>query len=437
VVVLGPERAPLGIFGVDDLLQRVASGGDLDAPMSACMRPIAASVAPEELAGEAALAMARAGREEVLVVDGGRLVGVVSERQLFDLQRVGVGEIGAAIRVASAIPALARAAQDVQVLAYNLMAQGVAAAQLTRLVSTLDDRITERIVELEVARAGISDLSFCWIAFGSEGRLEQTLWTDQDNGIVFDPGPGGDAEAIRARLLPVAQRINAALADCGFPLCKGKVMAGNPECCLSADEWSHRFTRWIERPGPEELLKASIFFDLRPVWGRRELVERLQERLLRLAPTSGRFLGLLAQSALARTAPIGFFRDFVVDAGGDHPGTLDLKLRGITLFVDAARVLAIGNGITAPGTGRRLHQAGERLRISQSDVDGWVEAFHFVQVLRLRHQHELVRGGKKPHNRIDPHALNPLDRRFFLESLRQATRLQKRVATEYGVGAGM
>lgn len=433
VVVLGPERALLGVFGVDDLLDRVVGGGGLDVPISACMRQPAATIAPEELAGEAALVMARAGRGEVLVVDAGRLAGVLSERQLVDLQRIGVGEIGAAIRSARDVKALAEAAQDVQLLAYDLVNHGVAAAQLTRLVSTLNDRITERLVEMEASRAGVADVAFCWVALGSEGRLEQTLWTDQDNGIAFDPA-GADPEEVRGRLLPFAERVNAALAECGFPRCKGNVMAGNPECCLAVDEWSRRFARWLDAPGPEELLKASIYFDLRAVWGRRALVEALQARLLATAPKRSRFLALLAQSAAERAAPLGFFRDFVVEDHREHPGTVDLKLGGIALFVDAARVLALANGVAATSTERRLREAGERAGVPKAEVDGWTEAFHYVQVLRLRHQHELVRAGKEPHNRIDPNALNAIDRRLLVESLRQATRLQKRISAAYAGG---
>jgi CBS domain-containing protein len=427
-IVISPRRAPLGVFALEDLLQRIAAGADLDAPMSACMRPVPAVVGPEELASEAAYAMARHGCEEVLVVDGGKLVGTVSERQLFELQRVALGALAGTVRRAGDVAVLARAAQDVQLLAYNLMAQGVAAGQLTRLVSTLNDRITERVVELEVSRAKLDGIDFCWLAFGSEGRMEQTLWTDQDNGIVFDPA-GGDPAEIREALLPVAARINDALAACGFPRCKGNVMASNPECCSSVEDWGGKFERWMQTPGPEELLKASIYFDLRPLWGNRALARALSQLLVDAAPRRSRFLTLLTQNALQRAAPIGFFRDFVVDGEGDDAGTLDLKLRGIALFVDAARVLALGNGVAAPATERRLREAGDRLQLPAAEVEGWVEAFHFVQVLRLRHQHERVRSGRTPGNRLDPHRLNPLDRRFLLEALRQATRLQKRVSS--------
>ncbi|MFX9665230.1 DUF294 nucleotidyltransferase-like domain-containing protein, partial [Acinetobacter baumannii] len=73
---------------------------------------------------------------------------------------------------------------------------------------------------------------WCWLAFGSEGRMEQTFCTDQDNGLVFDAPPGLAADSVRPALLRVASDINRALAQLGFPLCEGGVMAGQPRCCL-------------------------------------------------------------------------------------------------------------------------------------------------------------------------------------------------------------
>ncbi|MBW4968450.1 cyclic nucleotide-binding protein, partial [Pseudoalteromonas sp. CR1] len=91
---------------------------------------------------------------------------------------------------------------------------------------------------LTLADKGDPGVPFSWLCFGSEGRREQTLFTDQDNGILFDAKDAAEAAAIRGRLLPLAQQINQSLALCGFSLCKGNIMAGNPELCLSRAEWA-------------------------------------------------------------------------------------------------------------------------------------------------------------------------------------------------------
>ncbi|NCZ53500.1 MAG: hypothetical protein EBY81_06365, partial [Verrucomicrobia bacterium] len=115
--------------------------------------------------------------------------------------------------------------------------------------ATLNDKLGCRVLELEALKHDLGGLGFCWIALGSEGRLEQTLATDQDNGIIFTAN--GPPEQIRERLLPFAQAVNQALDQCGFPLCKGGIMAGNPQWCLSIDEWQARFGEWIRNPLPQ------------------------------------------------------------------------------------------------------------------------------------------------------------------------------------------
>jgi CBS domain-containing protein len=433
VVVLGEDGMPAGVFTSQDLVHLVAEGGlDLDLPISRVMRAPPPVLGTRDLGQDAALAIAMHGRRHVLVADGGRFVGALTERDLFSLERVGLAEVSRLVRGANDLATLRRATEDVRALARAMMAQGVAAEPFTRILSTLNDGITEKVIALELEAAGVPGDAFCWLALGSEGRFEQTLWSDQDNGLVFDLPPGGDPEAIREAVLPIARRINEALASCGFPLCKGGVMAGNPEWCLSVDEWRWKFAGWIREPTPQGILDATIFFDLRPLWGRRELARGLRSFLAAEVPRHARFLHLLAESALERGVPMGFFRDFVVDA----QGTLDLKLSGIAIFVDAARIYGLASGVAATNTDRRLREAGEKLGLPRDEVEAWVGAFHFVQVLRLRLQHALRRAGQEMHNRIDPYALNPLDRRFLLEAFRQANKLQRRVAASYRATSG-
>jgi CBS domain-containing protein len=369
----------------------------------------------------------------VLVADGDRLTGVISEKDLFSLQRVGVTQISASIRGAASLDTLVKAAEDIRQLGHNMMAQGVAAEQLTQILSTLNDILTQRIIELECSATKDCRYGFCWLAFGSEGRLEQTLSTDQDNGIIFTVPEGDTPEQARACLLPLAERINRALDACGFPLCKGEIMAMNPKWCLSLDEWKATFARWIDSGDPESLLNASIFFDFRPLLGQEKLAEELQAWLLAKTTTTPRFLHQMAANALRNRPPLGLVRDFVVDGEGDQANTLDLKLNGTTPFVDAARVFALATGVAATGTAARLRGSAPKLNIPESEVEAWLSSFFFIQMLRLNGQHEEMEAGKPMDNRIDPDQLNDLDRRILKESFRQARKVQGRMALDYKV----
>jgi CBS domain-containing protein len=304
-----------------------------------------------------------------------------------------------------------------------MLAQGVGAEQLTQIISTLNDLLTNRIIELELIRANAEttwlELDFCWLALGSEGRFEQTLNTDQDNGIIFALPPGKSADEIRQVLLPVAQRINHALDACGFPLCKGNVMASNPQWCLSLEEWMDTFADWIHRGDAPVLLNSTIFFDFRPLFGKHELAHELRDRLNARIKDNRLFLKHMVQNALGNRPPLGLLRDFVVDGG-----TLDLKLNGIAPFVDAARIFALAAGSDETATIRRLRAACEAWHMEAAEVEGWIEAFLFIQLLRLRLQHEQSQAGATLSNRVNPDKLNSLDRRILKEAFRQARKLQ-------------
>ena len=344
----------------------------------------------------------------------------------------GAEQIADAIRESGDIEELSARARSVAELGRELVDAGMSSAQVTRTVSALDDVVAGTAIRLVLADEDLDGIDFCWLAFGSEGRREQTLCTDQDNGVVFDPGPQGSADEIRARLVSMAHRVNQALAACGFALCQGGIMAGNPAWCLSLDEWKSRFSSWIDDPTPEALLHATIFFDFRPLHGNESLATALKDHLRALAPENRRFLALMARNAMGRRPPLGLFRDFSVETQGEHAGTLDLKCGAAALFVDAARIYALAAGDGSPATDERLRRGATAAGVDRREVEGWVDAFHFIQVLRLRTQLEHGRSGQAPSNRLDPYALNPLERRFFRESLRQAVVVQKRMEATFG-----
>ena len=435
MVAVDDEMRPLGILTLPDVLARIAlPQANLDQPVINLMSTGLTVMAPNVLAQEAALLMAKEGIRHVLVVDNEKLVGLVSEKDLFALQRIGLGQIGTAIRNAHDIEELLQAASDIRNMAHNMMAQGVAAEHLTQFISAFNDLLTARIIELEYAQASPDSIaasdSFCWLALGSEGRFEQTLNTDQDNALIFSVPEGNTTEQVRAEFLPLAKRINDTLALCGFPLCRGKVMASNPQWCLSLDEWKSTFTTWITNSTQESLLNSSIFFDFRALYGNKKLAEELREWLLNIASGNGRFLHQMAEASMDIRPPLGLVRDFVVG----KENKLDLKLNGITPFVNTARIFSLAAGVQHTSTLQRLRASALKMNIPAAEVEAWIDAFLFIQVLRLRHHDEEKAKGLSNEaldNLIDPEKLNELDRRILKEAFRQARKLQARLELEY------
>lgn len=430
-VVVTDAARPIGIFTERDLIP-AASEGRLAQPLGEVMTRDLLALPGHTPAYEAALAMTARGIRHVIVLDdAGRLAGVVSERDLFSLQRLGLGELSMEIRMAKGVDTLAQLADAIRKLARLLVEQGVAAEQLTLFVSVLNDRLGQRILDLARNAHAIDRIAWCWLAFGSEGRLEQTFATDQDNGLVFESHAGEPPQAVRARLLPFARAVNEALDACGFPLCRGNVMASNPELCLAYDEWKAKLNGWLEHSDPRALLDAAICFDFRALAGDARLADRLRGWMLALTRTRQNFLRLMAENALQAKPPLGWIREFTTQ--GEH--TLNLKLNGVRPFVDVARVFALGRGLPQTNTAERLRAAGQAGALAPGEADAMSAAFFFVQQVRLRHQARLAESPAKQAegaaNRIDPASLHELDRRTLREAFRLARDLQSRLAMDY------
>ena len=425
VVVVDQRSRPVGIFTEHDLVRAIA---DLrGTPVSAAMSRDPIALPAHTLAYEAALIMVEKRVRHVLVTEDGRLVGVISERDLFSLQRLGLAELTMEMRLAASIELLASLAAEIRRLTALLVEQGVAAEQLTLFVSVLNDRLSQRVIEIVRKRHQWERIGWCWLAFGSEGRLEQTFSSDQDNGLLFESHQGGSAEETRSTLLAFAREVNQALDACGFPLCKGNVMASNPALCLSLDEWKAKMGGWLGNPEPKALLDATICFDFRPLSGDASLAESLREWLLPRTRARPAFLRLMATNALQARPPLGVLGDFITE----EAGAVNLKLYGVRPFVDAARVYALAFGLAQTGTAERLRAATGDLRMAPLEMAAIIDAFFFIQKLRLRIQARPGAEAPESANRIDPAALNAFERRSLKEAFRQGRKLQQRLALDY------
>lgn len=325
-------------------------------------------------------------------------------------------------RCASArdIETLVELAGEARAVAVAMLEADVGAALVARTQSAMNDALTVRILHLAALRRRLPTTRWCWMAFGSEGRAEQTFFTDQDNGIVFGALDAAEARALRPSFMAFAGDVNDMLAACGFPLCTGGVMARNEQCCMSLEEWQAQFYSWIRLPEPQALLNATIFFDFRALHGDATLVDALRARLAMLAVDAEAFLRMMATNALEVEPPVGFLRDLV-----GHDSVLDLKKFGTRLFVDAARIV----GLAAPGSGtvERLRFAAAAGTLPRDDAESSIDAFHVLQQMRLQRQRAALGAGEAPGNLVDSGAIPPFQRQMLQAALKQARLLQQRL----------
>lgn len=429
IVIATGDAVPLGIFTLRDLRRVVADPSiDLERPIDSCMARNPVGLPAQASAFEAALTMAKHHFAHVLLMEQNRCVGVISERDLFSLQRVNLVHIARTLANAPNIEALSGLQDEVGRLTETLIAHGASADQINRLITLLNDYTTRQAIRLTLKSSGTPAIDFAWLSFGSAGRREQTLLTDQDNGIVFVAGENPEIQ--RSDLLPLARQINEALARCGFTLCPGNIMASNPQLCRSQSEWHAWFDRFIDSATPQHLLNSCIYFDLRVQWGEPTLLQETWHSISARIRQNTLFQRMLAEAALQRRPPLGLFSHFVTQKSGETKG-IDLKKEGLSPFVDAARVLALAHDINETNTLARLRGLETAGVLESPDVNAWIEAYQFIQLLRLRWQLAALREKREPSNLVPPEQLNPLDQRILKEAFRQAQRLQRKLAGSY------
>jgi CBS domain-containing protein len=203
-------------------------------------------------------------------------------------------------------------------------------------------------------------------------------------------------------------------------------MAGEAACCLTLDEWRARFGHWIAQGSPQDLLNASIYFDFRCLTGDARLAESLRAEVMQEARNTPRFLKQMALNALTRSVALNWLG--AIDT--DEMGSIDLKLNGTAVIVDAARLYSLALGISHTNTRQRLEAAGQAMQLGANEYGAWVSGFEFLQMLRLRVQLDAGAAVKEP-NRIHVADLNDIDQRILRESFRVARLLQQRMQLDY------
>ncbi|MBD3783436.1 MAG: cyclic nucleotide-binding/CBS domain-containing protein [Micrococcales bacterium] len=404
-----------GILTDRDLRTRVlATGTDPAGPVSAVMTgdPVTASV--ESLAFEALLEMTSRRIHHLPVVDAtGRPAGIVTTTDLLRLEEANPVYLAGDVAKQPDVEGVARAASRLPRVVEALVGQDASADDIGRVVTAVGDAVERRVIALAEAELGPPPVPYCWVALGSRARLEQALATDQDTAVIIDDAV--DAAGL-AWFEALAERVTDGLVRCGYPRCKGDMMASNPRWRRPLARWRTELTTWLTAPTPEAVLHSSIFFDMRPVHGDESLHARLQRHVLGAAPEARTFLTHLARQAGAHEPPLGFFRGFVLEKAGEHRHTLDIKRGGVLPVVELARVHALAIGSPAVNTRARIEAARLAGVLGDELADDLRDAFEFIGYVRLRHQSEQVRAGRPTDNFVAPDDLSSFEKHHLREA---------------------
>ncbi len=430
------DEAIVGIITDRDLRNKViAAGRDYQEQVSTIMTSPVATVLSKAICFDVLLKMMSTGIHHLAVERKGKIIGVVTSHDIMLLQGTSPYSLFKEISKQRQIQGLYPLSQKIPDIIRNLIKEGAKAGDIARMISLLNDQILERMLSLLEDELGPPPVPYCWLLMGSEGRREQTFKTDQDNAIIYaDPADDSEAEAARKYFAVFAEKAIDHLVNCGYPLCPGEIMARNPKWCQPISTWKEYFARWISTPDPEELLHVTIFFDFRPGYGKTTLAEELRKFLGEQTRRQEIYLLHLARECMTVRAPLSFFKSFIVEKDGEHKNKLDLKTKGLTPFVNFARVLALKYGVRETNTLARLQVLAEEGHLSE---DLWVsarEAYEMQMQLRIIHQLAQIEEGILPDNYIDPGQLTDLEKKMLKESFEVVERLHGVLRSIFSLG---
>ncbi|MCE2782085.1 DUF294 nucleotidyltransferase-like domain-containing protein [Limnohabitans sp.] len=432
-ILLMQEGRLMGLVTDRDLRNRVVVEGlDLSRPAAdiATLNPI--TLDQRSPAFEALLLMTRHNIHHVPVMEGQRLVGMVTATDLIRQQSTSPVYLTRDIHRQTTLEGLVGIGQQVRALQNQLSAANTSAFLTGHIITAITDALTCRLIGLTEAELGPPPVPCVWVAAGSQGRCEQTAKSDQDNCMVLDdayePSLHGDY------FKTLAHRVCDGLAACGYVHCPGEMMAMNDTWRQPLHVWRRYFQRWTETPEPKALMLITVFFDLRAVHGEFALLQALRQDVLAHTPQKSLFLAHVVNNAQKQRPPLNWFGQIASSHSGAHAGTVDLKNHAITPIVDLARICALEGGLLEVNTRDRIEKASKLGEMSESSSRDLRDAFEFVSRLRIAHQTHCMRRGIEPDNHLHLQELSNFEREHLRDALSVIQSLQDVWSQRYPSG---
>jgi len=315
-----------------------------------------------------------------------------------------------------------------------MLKSGADSTLIVKAITDITDAATIRFIELKQNVIGKEPVPFTFIALGSQGRFEQTLFTDQDNALIFHESGKDDPEVIKY-FLELSTTVCANLARSGYRPCGGKIMAENPKWCQPLSQWEKYFTQWIENTEPQDIIELNTFLDMRFVAGDKDLLDSLKDHIFLTVKDAPQFFLFMANEALRFKVPLQIFGSMV--SWGqlkENDGRLDLKAAMMPV-VNYARLFSLKHAIKSVSTNERLEKLHEVGHLSQIQYDDIQTVFKTLLRLRLNHQGSTVEKGREPDNLIDPSLLGTMDDAVLKECFKEIELFQEHIKRAFIGGA--
>ena len=380
---------------------------------------------------DAQLKMMSEGVHHLPVIQDENPVGIITPSDIMRANNIEPLSLVRSINRAINIEELSLASEGIPALVVRLIERDVRAIEVGKIITTLADSTTRRLLTLSEQKFGAPPCDYAWLAFGSQARQEQVLGSDQDNGLLLPDDVSVDDAAY---FKDFSGFVNDGLDACGMPYCPGEIMARNEKWRMTLKGWKACFAGWIEEPSPKAVMHSSIFFDMRHIAGKPELTKALRASVLKRAQSNTIFLAMMCENALLHSPPLGFFKTFVLESDGDHNNRLELKKRGTIPIVDIARNYALSAGLKPLNTIERLQAIEKAGKMSEEMAYSLIDAHEFIAGIRLEAQGKQFRAGVNVNNHLDPEDLSPLVRHQLKDAFHVVRDAQSAMKVRFGGG---
>lgn len=419
-----------GLVTDRDLRNRaVAEGLDPDRPVIDIATVAPLTMQITQPGFEALLLMARHNIHHVPVMDGDAVAGMITATDVTEQHSTSAVFLAGDIHKQTTLEGLVACAGKVRALQKHLSAAGASAYATGHIVTAITDALTSRLLHLGEARLGPPPVDYAWVAAGSQARSEQTAKSDQDNCMILDDAYDEAAHGDYFKAL--ATWVCDGLNACGYVYCPGEMMAMTDKWRQPRRVWAEYFRKWVDTPEPMALMLTCVFFDVRVVAGKAALLEDLRADVLRRTKDSKLFLAHMVGNALSHQPPLGLFGGLSTIRSGEHKGTIDLKHNGTVPVIDLARVYALAAGHDGVNTHDRLAHAAESGEISPQSVRDLRDALEFMSALRIRHQARQIAAGHDADNFLRPSDLSNFERGQLKDAFAVVKQLQEVLAQRY------
>ncbi|MCW2119794.1 DUF294 nucleotidyltransferase-like domain-containing protein [Flavobacterium sp. 7A] len=364
-IIVAIDKIPIGIITDKDIRTKIGTGLFLITEKVNSIMTSPVVTFPEKITvAEAQIAILKHKVSHICITKDGtpetEIVGVLGDHDLNIVQGNNPIFLTREIKYATDVETLRHIRVQASELTSRYLEQEIPIYFITKVISEINTAITKRIIKLSITEMGEEPpAAYAWLAMGSQGRKEQLLITDQDNALVFENVPEEDYVRVQDYFLRLSTKVTEKLNTVGFEYCPANIMASNPKWCISLKEWKKQFKDWVNHPTSEKILLSIIFFDFEYIAGDQDLYHQMSDSVFRYIADKEIFLGFLSKATLNNPAPLGFFKQFLVEQDGEHKDQFDIKSRAIRPLVDAARIFSLHHNLKINNTIARYEKLME------------------------------------------------------------------------------